>query len=512
MFFLLRKLKLPLWLSLIFIVSLIATLAWSQVSQNRIPLDLPITNDNPSEQSSNSRRTSKDTHWRPPSGDLGEITDTAKQEPIAKLGMPLQSAIPQDALQSLTPPASLKGTLTYCVAADRINAPPPAGDFLVLRHIGNGISTVTTYPLQIGRNQYLMDPKFYKRGQSVLFKVGWPFDRYGEFDLYTLDLKAQNLQKLTKEPLVNENIQISPDGNYLAYIRGGDRFGNPTPGMDFGPPTEVLRLCVLDVGTGQEHTIVSNNTISSGGYSWTPNSTLMYSVLPPQTALGLKSGDNTKSKRPNLYEVAAAGGKAQLKISDAWRPLCSPDGQWIAFFGSEDPIKPVPLGTNWQDDPNGASLCVVQGNGQGRRAINRETGNYPHILWERDSQHLIVMKTLQTGSQSTASIQMVDTATDQFKTVSKLNSKDSQSLPRPVSMVPPFIPINTSNDGQFFFANTEEYGDQDPVSKMFNRYYTFSAIDDRNGTISAVCKLKNAYGLDWYDESSLTFTPKSKPN
>jgi len=418
---------------------------------------------------------------------------------------PLQNEkpIPQDPLLALLPPSGLKGTLIYNLRAAFLAEPPPHGDFFAVHHIGQGavaekppqVGSVTYIPVEQGGGNYVMGIQFLTGGQRIMFKLGWPFDRSGDFEVYLLDLQTQKVQRVTKERLVYEDVKVSPDGSYIAYIRNADRLGNPLNRQ------QPLQLVIEHAHTHQTRIVVADNSIIAGAWAWTPQNTLLYSVVPLPSQNKNAPGNQESPPRPAIYEVPGAGGTAQLLVRDGWRPLPSPDGQWIAFFGAPDPQQPQPLARHWDRDPNGAALSVVKRDGNERKTLTIEKANYPQLLWQADSRHLIATKTVRAGAQSSGLFVEFDVQTKQARPLAQVDAQDSQALPRPLEVLPPFKPMKVTNDGRFVLATAEQLVDPGN-SSLYDQYTTLLAINLRDGTVSEVARLKNAWGLDWYDESS----------
>lgn len=140
------------------------------------------------------------------------------------------------------------------------------------RKTGQGVTEAVTYPLEAenGSSDWLFDPQFSPDGRLLLFKYGNLHERYVGYDLYVWDLNARKMQRITR--LVYHFVLWSPNGRYVAYVRGADADGNPA--------FSELQLYTYDITTKQEHLIVQNNGIR-GGIAWTPQNTLLYSVLTP---------------------------------------------------------------------------------------------------------------------------------------------------------------------------------------------------------------------------------------
>lgn len=109
----------------------------------------------------------------------------------------------------------------------------------------------------------------------------------------------------------------APDSRHIAYFQGGDENGEEM----FG--TEPLTLLTYDVKTGVSRRIAQGPLIKM--MAWTLQGSLLY------TDASTKEDGST-----SVYEAATAGGETVELIPNAAAPSPSPDGQWIAFIGSND--------------------------------------------------------------------------------------------------------------------------------------------------------------------------------
>lgn len=464
--------------------------------------------------------------------------EKGETDPVPKIGKPVTQfpavtdSLNKDPLFQLTAPKRLKGVLLYGQApygdpkqaaywekrekekdfrANEWDVGYNAIASLALRTIDQGTSTTTAYRMEINGGQYLIGAEFSRDGQQVLLKMGWPFDQNGMFSVYVADLKTGKAKRVARF-LSYQEVLLSPDGNYIAFIRGGtvlgDNLGSSKP----------LSLSTVNLQTGKEHMVVSDNSATAGGWAWTPRNTLVYSVLKPNPERR-KSPPNGTTKKdpkltlvPTLYEVPAAGGKAKLLLRDAWRPVLSPDGKRLAFFGSENPLKPESLSSYWQENPQGASLCVADIDGNNRKALNREQGSYPTVLWKTDSEHLISLKTISVGNRSTIFAVDFDIETGKMRPITRLVSQDAQALPRPSLVVPPFTPLHLSNDENYLIATTESLSEKIELKTgLYTRFTTVLEINLATGEALAIARLKNAWGIDWRDESKPTSMLTTSP-
>lgn len=344
----------------------------------------------------------------------------------------------------------------------------------------------------------IYDPEFSPDGRYVLFKKGWPFERYGLFQLYVWDTVNNQVKELFQNSkfkmLTYPVVLWSPDSNYLAYVRGGDSEGNTEDGAS-------LFLYIYNWRDGEERLIVKNKTVRFS-FSWAAPHNLLYSSYP--------ENENVSSgSRPDIYEVSAAGGVPRLIIKDGYRPLASPDGKWIAFFGSENPKSPIPLRSDWEYNPRGLSLIIAHRDGSKRKAINRESVRYPVIHWMTDNQHLLsigyvptnnnpVSTIADTATISNVQVRKWNAATGLVKNVAQLQIRDIEPIPR-AATVPQFQILGLTKNNDSLILKTIEIVDKNDI--FYISITTLQQIDLQSGAVDAFLKIKSDNGVDWSEIS-----------
>lgn len=181
-------------------------------------------------------------------------------------------------------------------------------------------------------------------------------------------------------------------------------------------------------------------------------------------------------------------------IRDAYRPTCSPDGKLIAFFGSGDAKSSEPTSTVWWSKPNGFVLSVAARNGSERKIFNREEDTYPIVRWMPDGRRFLTIKTVSNGAAADCLVKEWDVQTTKSKDIAKLHAEDVEKMEREDTF-PFFRPLEVSADGKFLPIVVLEY--KDSKSVLFTRIETMKVIDLRNGTVTTMCQLKNASGIDF---------------
>jgi Tol biopolymer transport system component len=85
-------------------------------------------------------------------------------------------------------------------------------------------------------------------------------EREGNHDLYLARADGANLRRLTTDPQRDETPRCSPDGRFVAFVRGGFERGD---------------LIRLEIETGREHRL-TNDAARDSTPSWSPDGTRIY--------------------------------------------------------------------------------------------------------------------------------------------------------------------------------------------------------------------------------------------
>lgn len=417
----------------------------------------------------------------------GNATGWVQHTPIASQPLPIQFPIhmalpapkppPADPLLSITTgPLSRSGKLVY-VAYGPVPGQAAWQFHLVVREVGQGsgqAGTVRSYHVTPPPAEMVVEPEFSPDGECVLFKVGWTGDRHGTYRLYLLNLKTQKVQAGPPESLSYRLVYWSPDSKYLAYIVGGDMLGNESSDHD------PLRLHIFNVQTGQSRFVAQDPRVAS--LSWTHQGTLLYTA------------------GADIYEVAAAGGEAQKVISEGSMPQASPDGRWIAFFGSSSTGVMTPEAKQPEEEAPETrlpQLCLYNRLEDKRSTVQPMVNKASALLWAPNSQHLIVMATQYKKGDGTAHISAVAVGARTTREITTLSAKDTRPIARPV-YAPQFLPPKVSIDGSSLFVRVFE------IKYIENQSQGISSVRIVNlasGRTTTICQFKNVAGYDWYDDA-----------
>ncbi|MEO6907542.1 MAG: hypothetical protein ABI210_06590 [Abditibacteriaceae bacterium] len=403
----------------------------------------------------------------------------------------------------------LRGILAY-IPLTKLKDNPVSQPYFVFRGFGvpslKTVSSVASYHATPVEQIY--DPQFSYNGKSMLFKVGWPFDPYGSYNLYQWNFEHRTLNLLVTN-LANQIVYPSPDGKWLGYITGGDTNG----ALYYGSSELVLHIKNLrskkDVSIKQD--------LTPYGIAWSSLGTLLFTMPVPDNAKHAPSMpdepgkyDWTKQPRPAIYEALPVKGLSQKLIDSAQYPVPSPDGNRIAYFGWSDKMEGVPESTlkaeSKGDNPPHRVLAIFdRKTGKSKLAMDMQPYS---MLWSHDGKNLIVLKvTGETEEDSsyngTGDIIIIDTTTMQSKQIATLNASDYEPASRDF-LSPEFDLSQITNDGRYLLVKKSDYIGS--TSAFFHERKTFIAIELKTGQAQTFAQVDNdagrIIGWDWHDMST----------
>jgi Tol biopolymer transport system component/LysM repeat protein len=209
----------------------------------------------------------------------------------------------------------------------------------------------------------------------------------GAAEIYIMDADGRNQVRLTNNGDQDDEADLSPDGQWIAYesrgsdntwmimlmrVDGSDRRAL-VPGRqpDWSPDGRTIayetadsqQIWIVEVESGQSRRITEGNRASRTP-SWSPDG---------QQLVVMSEIGNTWQ----LVILDVNGGRQQVITSgseDHRFPVWSPDGRWIAY--------------NTVDNGNPDHIWVVDTNGQNRRQIT-DSGQNGRPGWSPDSRYLV---------------------------------------------------------------------------------------------------------------------------
>jgi hypothetical protein len=354
-------------------------------------------------------------------------------------------------------------------------------------------------------------PRQTRNRNTILFLFGNPSTTFVAQWLYTLDVEKQKLQRASDSVFANPTFSSSPDGRYVFFLLGGNEWGGTTyaianQSIDLAPVT--LSCCDLQkrlecVVGGLDETTSAN----AEPVQWTYPHTILYSkVRPVPTKIKDKSSlNNSKTlsgkndtliQRPDIYEWDAQTQKISQTIEDGFLPTPSPDGSFVAFFGSEDVSQPHNLHSDWQESANGMALTIAHPDGSERTVLDVLQGHYPKIIWLPGDAHLLTLQQTQERPNAKAELKEWDIRNQTFRRVADFQATDKVEMVYPFKE-PNIIPLGLTNNGQSLWVATEELTGIDAQSPVYNSQTTLNLVDLKSGVIAPVITMKNIFSFDW---------------
>jgi len=432
--------------------------------------------------------------------------------------------------QAAPAPAGLKGHIIYPSRVPVTGGPQRQPFDLILRAVGQEIKRDTAptavYRVTPPLAQVVFDPQFSSDGQTLMFKVGWPFEKVSTYRLFFWNIAEEKLLPGPVDNIANQNVAWSQDGRFVAYILGGDYEGNIWNKDDF------LRLCIYDRQTKERRIVASNPGVTS--FTWTPQNTLLFlsfseeAITQSREAIRKNGRQPAIAQRPQLMEVPAFEGEPKVIAQNAYGNLyysnmpplsASPDAKWIAFYAWPEPKVPVDEKTTASGDKEN-----VEGAGStefpGLYLLDRITGarilalhfsahTQDFFTWTTDSRHLMLTRTSyeesNTRGKGEAKIIAVNTEDLSVKEIATLRLDDYQSVSRRTTD-PQFEPLKTTSDSRFLIikswqATSPQANIDRPMTYPILNH--IQAVELSTGHVTTIAETINrqssSMGLDWSD-------------
>ena len=320
----------------------------------------------------------------------------------------------------------------------------------------------------------VFDPQFSPDGQQVLFKIGGGSSSYSNYQLCIWNRKTNKIRSLPDRP-VYLHTYWSPDGKYIAYVKGGDIAGYPAP-------TGPIRLYIYDVATGESRFVAQNPFVTI--MEWTPQNSLLYCVQKQENS---NSTEQARAFNSDVYVVSGAQGKPELFLSDAYNPQISRDGQKVAFAGwsqSQGQAR-AKIGLHVFDRATNQRVLL---------ALPFSQEKLVGMQWLADSQRLLVIQQTSFSPNAKAEIWMVNTTSNSSKKVATLNAKDYAYIDR-VRTLPQFSLMALSRDEAHAFFKVSEMSEGGPT--LYDEDVSIQSVSLKTGQVTTQVKLRNPYGVDW---------------
>ena len=329
-------------------------------------------------------------------------------------------------------------------------------------------------------------------GNFLLFQV-MQTKNYGETYLsYLWDIKKSSISSILSDGQ-GQFISWSPDSLYLLHLT-----------QDSNAVKKPQLVAYNRLSQHDQSIVEFKDQFLT--FDWIAPHSLLYTALPPQPIQEKTTEkQNTKSApasqqksqlpiRPHIYIVSADNGTKKIVTQDGQLPKASLDGQWIAFFGSENPAKPFPLNKDWNDRPASAALSVMRRDGTGRKALTILRGTYPTLIWKPDNRHLLTIEKLSFNEREKTpdfdtEVKDWDTENGQWKHIGFLKTEDFQE----------FEPLTISSNGRFLFFRVSKITAPSKASFLSVKAVSLQAMNLQSGQVTTVARLPDAAGFDWHE-------------
>jgi len=378
---------------------------------------------------------------------------------------------------------------------------------------------IETYRLHVSPLFVVAAPEFSPDGRYILFQCGDLFERGGLYRLYVLDRQTKTLVPNTPDGLSTDRIAWSPDSQQILFFAGRDQddSGRGVQARVF----DLLRRRSFPVAAGVDMAadIADVKWTSAGTLLFTQRSSARPSISRPSIPRpGVSPATSAQDHLPssNVFETGARL-RSRLLLSGAEHPLPSPDGQWIAFFGSPDgtpeaerdqeAIKqglydPEPLDKSDLQTAGKLPPRLILYNRQTKKRLPLSPSIHPSLLdkgtllWTSDSKNLVRMEMRHITGTAQAAISTYNLDTRQWAEVALLQAKIEAGSPFP----PELRMVSTYSAADSVLVKVTRYRPQEANFGLVFGIATLQAVDIRDGRVREVCEIKGGFGDDWHAE------------
>ena len=350
---------------------------------------------------------------------------------------------------------------------------------------------------------FVWDPQWLS-GNSVIFKYGDPNSSYTTYSLAQWDSKSSKAHTIAKG-LYWKIILPSPNGRFLAYIRGGAEIplrGGTTPSS----------LCTYDLQT-QRETVWPQGEPLPGTLSWTPNNTLLFSRAPTGNEQKALRSDSAKPWYPSIYEADPFNQNVELRFDKAWRATVSPDDNWIAYYsyqnptlpalsnGTRDDVAAVPATAQNAEQETAMFLVVARRDGSQPQVVRQEKRGASPIFWLPDNKSFLICETRfaggNVGSATEPAKSALQVAVDRYDLESQKLTRVGAFryiAPQGTNLTEDntlYKPIKITKDGRYLVGQLLQF--EAPP----NNGLMLHALDLQTGKAEIWAHIGSVRGLDW---------------
>jgi hypothetical protein len=371
----------------------------------------------------------------------------------------------------------------------------------------------------------VFDPQFSPNGKYLAVNVGSQYDTGATHVVCIWDMEAHRYIPGPDGLVTYSRVSWSPDGRYFTFIRGGAVDGTELLMLDGGDPKTFpwLSLWVYDMKTRQSTFIVQDTHATQA--AWDSKGNLLFTSTPTavrhrQSRKRAEFGPTDEA--PNIYRFTMGDVRPRLYIPNAYGPLPSPAGSWIAFYswlertaGSASAARSKrrihPTANAWPDGGvmpgSELGLYLQHGRASATRIqvapLQRAGLLLPTVQWTPDARHLIYLK--QTYSKTglgEAAVSIATPGSDSSKVVATVKGQDYQETPSNFfSVDPQFQLFGVSRSGKWVCVRSRTLLSELRGTYEFKRQFILTAVNTGTGAQVSLAELLDEYtnmtGIDW---------------
>jgi hypothetical protein len=402
----------------------------------------------------------------------------------------------------------MPGTLVY---SQYVPKDTGAGDY----HVGLVLRTSKEVPRQpagcatcyVEGDGQLLDPRLLPDSKRVLVNYGEYPDgvKLSPYRYYIYDLVKHTWTPGAPSALTFPRLDVSLDGRFIAAVEGGNIRG------DSARYAKPIDLDVFDTVTGQ-CIVVLKDLNHAPTVAWTNRGTLLFEAEEPpsrdvnghETGLGpaVRAGRSVLG----IFELDPVSGKRELLVRNAYAPVPSPDGRWIAFWGwpdsSEDP------GGHVDPDEQGSGCLspYLYDAGAKRRYVlkNNLLEESDTLVWSPDSRRLLALRysELPVGVSRDCRVLAMDVGSGKNgvpRTAALVGTLHAQTAGAfHGSFGGQFRPLRFSQDAKhLILVKTEEKGLDE--AHCYDYEDTVEDLNLEMGDVREIARLYDDLGVDWTD-------------
>ncbi|RYG64712.1 hypothetical protein EON80_18730, partial [bacterium] len=238
--------------------------------------------------------------------------------------------------QEIALPSRMKIPLRTLVYARQLGTWKNHTNELVTETFTPGMRHLTRYQLSSSINYgYLFDPIAMSDNERILFKYGSLDNSMDGFMMGIFNRRTRQFQTVGSRFLRIPRVEISPDGRYVTYVRGGGMYG-ALPGA-----SEITELWLFDskLGTGRRLTHSKSPYYSTDWLPTKRSGPKIYDLHYTRYVEIRTSKDEDEITRLERFIFDTATRKSRPNLGNTLFLNPSPDGQHLLYATASDPTE-----------------------------------------------------------------------------------------------------------------------------------------------------------------------------